>query len=48
MSGLRGRNLETTFSENISISKVIVGLSDREREIRETSLYQKTSSWQEQ
>lgn len=43
-----GSRLETAFSENISITKdlVIVGLNDRGREIRETSLHQKTPSWQ--
>lgn len=38
-----GISLETTFSANISISKdlVIVGLSERGMEIRETLLYKK-------
>lgn len=44
-----GKQVENhSFSKTISISKdlVFVGMSKREREIRETSLHQTTSPWQ--
>lgn len=50
MSRLRGRKQveNHSFSKNISISNdlVFAGMSDRETEIRETSLHQTTSPWQ--